>query len=297
MKRSWSIMLKVAGALFLVGIVFSAAGVMMGAKTIEYEDGEFVVGHQSAGSLFQFGLWHDDDESYPVQNVRTVNLPDNTQIMKIEVEETIGNLRVVQGERWVIEYAVAFPEKFFYQLDNGKLKIEYKREKNIAKVKGSEQITLTVPKDAALQELDIESALGNVDIKNLVCDEIEVASALGNLTLQNISAQKLSIDGALGDITMQNSVVNGKLEISEAMGDANIQGIFQGNVEIDGGMGDIHLTVQDAGADDYNLNLQRGLGELKIDGETLTRDLKRNNGQNREIKVDGGLGNITVDFD
>lgn len=297
MKRSWSIMLKVAGALFLVGIVFSAAGMMMGAKTIEYEDGEFVVGHQSAGSLFQFGLWHDDDKSYPVQSASTVNLPDNTQIKEIEVEETIGNLRVVQGERWGIEYAVAFPEKFFHQIDNGKLKIEYKREKNIARVKGSEQITLTVPKDAALQKLDIESSLGNVDIKNLVCDEVEVASALGNLTLQNISTQKISIDGALGDITMQNSVVNGKLEISEAMGDADIQGIFQGNVEIDGGMDNIHLTVQDAGVNDYNLNLQRGLGELKIDGETLTKDLERNNGKNRKIEIKGGLGNITVDFD
>ena len=64
--------------------------------------------------------------------------------------------------------------------------------------------------------------------------------------------------------------------------------------EINAGVGSLNIDLQGE-KDSYKIQANKGLGSIKIDGKELPDGESFGNGENY-IEVDGGVGNIKIDF-
>ena len=84
------------------------------------------------------------------------------------------------------------------------------------------------------------------------------------------------------------------------MGDVDISGGFGGEVELNCGMGSVNLEVQGASREDFDYDLDVGMGSLSVEGVEasgfLGGEYKTSDGKDRSITVDGGMGDVKISF-
>lgn len=84
------------------------------------------------------------------------------------------------------------------------------------------------------------------------------------------------------------------------MGDVDISGSFGGEVELNCGMGSVNLEVQGASREDFDYDLDVGMGSLSVEGMEvdgfLGGEYKTSDGKDRSITVDGGMGDVKISF-
>lgn len=117
---------------------------------------------------------------------------------------------------------------------------------------------------------------------------------------QSQEVEKLEIDAGVGDWQVGDEFLKCKnLEIDSGVGDCTIRADITGKLDIDGGVGDIHLILK-GGEEDFNYDIDGGIGSLDI-GDSHYSDLgneeKIDNHASKDIKIDSGVGEITIEFE
>lgn len=93
------------------------------------------------------------------------------------------------------------------------------------------------------------------------------------------------------------SILSGKIDdlnLDMGIGSVEITSVITGNSKIDAGIGNLDLRIQD-NKENYTIESDSGIGNIKIDGTKISDDSKYGNGKNI-IKIDGGIGNIDIEF-
>jgi len=185
-------------------------------------------------------------------------------VSKIDIEIGYGNVTIYGGDRYEI---FVYNESKYYEFkyeDNSAIKIEDKNDKmNWFTEDSAEeiQIEITVPKEIALSEL-------NIDV------------GAGMITIADIKTDSMDINSGAGDVIIENSVVR--------------------DVDIESGAGEIVLCLAGKSGE-YNCELSTGVGEVYVDGSTGLGFVgghyeQKNNNRQQTIKAVSGVGNIYVEF-
>ena len=66
-------------------------------------------------------------------------------------------------------------------------------------------------------------------------------------------------------------------------------------VKINAGIGNLELNIQD-NKENYTIKADKGIGYIKRDGKEVADDVTYGDGENN-IKIDGGIGSIKIDFE
>lgn len=82
--------------------------------------------------------------------------------------------------------------------------------------------------------------------------------------------------------------------IDIGIGELNFTGAFTGKSSIDYGIGETNLILY-GDADDYQIELDKGLGEMTVDRMEMGDDSIYGSGNNH-ISVDGGIGELNISF-
>ena len=167
-------------------------------------------------------------------------------------------------------------------LEDGTLTVEYDYpEGEYSNVSIEDTITLTFPKGLELERMEVESGLGSIEV-------------------QDVTAQQIEISGGLGDFDATNLNASQRLYIDAGMGDVDVSGSFGGEVELNCGMGSVNLEVQGASREDFDYDLDVGMGSLSVEGVEasgfLGGEYKTSDGKDRSITVDGGMGDVKISF-
>ena len=299
--KSWMKgMLAASGALLMMGVALTVTGQLMGAKSLEYHNGEWHLNDNKNASLF---LEWNDEQAPRSKTEKEFSLEGET-IESIKTEDDItANLVIRQGNAWEISYDLDYPEKFSYQLKGKELKIDYQQPSNSSLDGAEEQvITITVPKDAQLKEIDVASSMGNIEMDDLICQKVEAECSLGNNTVNNLQAEEIELSNSLGNITTQNLTVEKEAKFSASTGNIDADGTFHGNVEVSVDLGNARLIVRGASRNDYELEASSDMGNLvidgdKMDGEMMGADFQLENGQDRKIQIDSSVGDVEITFE
>ena len=299
--KSWMKgMLAASGALLMMGVALTVTGQLMGTKSLEYHNGEWHLNDNKNASLF---LEWNDEQAPRSKTEKEFSLEGET-IESIKTEDDItANLVIRQGNAWEISYDLDYPEKFSYQLKGKELKIDYQQPSNSSLDGAEEQvITITVPKDAQLKEIDVASSMGNIEMDDLICQKVEAECSLGNNTVNNLQAEEIELSNSLGNITTQNLTVEKEAKFSASTGNIDADGTFHGNVEVSVDLGNARLIVRGASRNDYELEASSDMGNLVIDGdemdgEMMGADFQLENGQNRKIQIDSSVGDVEITFE
>ncbi len=199
-------------------------------------------------------------------------------VREIEIDWADGNVRVQYGAVDAVKveekYKGSLPEEkqMHWYVNGGTLKIRYDLHKSWSKTTPKD-LTVTIPKDMQLGELEIDLGAGNVLAEGINAGKIDVDAGAADISLRAMQAvSNLDIDLGAGDVTAGFVQTPGRIDIDSASG--NVRMAFPENAG---------LTIAfDAAAGDFSSDLPFkkdggryifGDGAANIDVECALGDL------------------------
>ncbi len=223
-----------------------------------------------------------------------------TGVKKINIENSSGNLIIKTGDQFLVE-AENVSEDFNAKLNaGGTLTITDRREFEFLwfNVNGfhnpNSKITVYLPSDFIAQETELSTGAGTVTVENLNTERLIISAGAGNVNGSGLTAERVIIDGGVGNIDLQD-VNFSDADIDCGVGNLTIDGILLGKTKIDCGVGSVALDLQ-GHINDYDLEVDSGMGTIRLNGEKILDDYETDNNADNRIKIDGGMGNVTINI-
>lgn len=155
-------------------------------------------------------------------------------------------------------------------------------------------VTLSIPKDFVFDSAAIETGAGKVKVDALAADELRLSLGAGEADIKNLTANShADIDGGAGEVKISGGRLC-NLKLNMGVGEMTLKSRIEGNSRLDYGIGEVKLTLL-GNREDYRIEIDKGIGEARIEGENMRDDSVYGTGTNR-IKIDGGIGAIRIEF-
>lgn len=216
----------------------------------------------------------------------------NENIESVKLDLSTSNLVIETGEEFQVD-AKNVSSRFSSKVKNGTLIVE-ETGKWFFNNRFHGKITITVPKDVLLRSLDINSGAGRIEITDIEANKFDLDQGAGSIVIKDSSFSKTSIDGGAGEIVVSSSTLN-NLSLDAGVGRVKMEASILGKSDIECGVGEIDITLLGQ-EEDYQLNLEKGLGSLEVNGKGYSSESTYGSGDNL-IHIEGGVGSISVSFD
>lgn len=144
---------------------------------------------------------------------------------------------------------------------------------------GEGKIRLYLPENLVLEEASLNIGAGRLIAQTVSADSISLSVGAGEADVDWLEAREIDLDCGAGEITAAGNAVR--------------------EVDIDCGVGDVEFAA--AGSEQsYNYKIRCGVGNVdcgegKYSGIGVEQDIQ--NGADRTMDIDCGVGNVTVDFE
>lgn len=210
-------------------------------------------------------------------------------ISRLDIDLKSTSLKILRGKYFEIKKENLSEEvKFNFNGDTLKITEEsFKFWKN----KTGGVLTIFVPEDKDIYDLDISIGAGMVEIKDIIADNFDLEQGAGKVEIKSSTFYEASIEGGAGKIDIEDSTLK-NLDMSAAVGSTHIEGNILGDSKIECGVGSVKLKLRGA-REDYRVEVEKGIGSIKVDGEDAQATF--GNGNN-SLKIEGGVGSVIVDF-
>lgn len=280
--------------LLTVGIITAIAGVVLSVADGQYIDG-------SEADVISYTREFEDVKSLDI-NYGEVN-----------VEIKTGDSFRVEATNVPEDYEAKLTNNGTLQIGNGEDHQWFFLNIHIFDNVKKGKYLITVPVDFVAEELRIhgsgnlsmeginakklvlDTGSGSLKATRLVADKAKVDGGSGDLYFEKVTISDFQLDSGSGAVTMVESELS-NMDLDSGSGAVNISGILQGDTKIESGSGNVSLQI-DAHEDDYELDCDTGSGGIWISGEKVGNEYHSYNKSSRNrIKVDGGSGRISIDF-
>lgn len=178
-------------------------------------------------------------------------------------------------------------------VSDGKLSISDEHKGFALNSKGV-HLDIYIPKDMHFDSVDVDAGAGSVKIDELCADVLEIDLGAGEAQIDKLTADKSAkINSGAGELTINEGVLN-NLEMDMGVGEVNLTGAILGKSKVDYGIGEANMTLVGT-EDDYEIDLDKGIGGARLEGKTMKDDSVYGSGDNK-IEIDGGIGEINITF-
>ena len=165
----------------------------------------------------------------------------NEKLTDVTIDMNEADINIKYGDKLSVD--ASFPEKYEpkVELKGGKL-IIYQRD-NVKHISDSDgfKVDIMIPNNAALDNVKIDVAAGDIDIKDVKADNLDINANAGDIDIKDITAGKIDIDANAGDIDVSN-VTGDKVDIDANAGDINLMESTVKSAEVNANAGDIDIT-------------------------------------------------------
>lgn len=148
------------------------------------------------------------------------------QFSEIKLNTSIGAVRIQEGSGYYIESIYDKPYlKPNYEVRNGVLTVGQHTRKSKSGNHNC-KIVITVPSGADIKSLDIESNVGDVDIRNITGNKLNVSLNIGEVELYNIDFNNIEVTNNIGEVSVKTAddIENYTLRLSSDIGAVNVKG-------------------------------------------------------------------------
>lgn len=206
-------------------------------------------------------------------------------INELNVNVSFSKLVIVSGEKFRVE---SNNNAVIVNNSNGVLKVvDGKRLKN-------NNITIYIPSDFIFDKVNIDTGVSSVNIDRLSGYDIDLNLGMGNLSINSLTAiDKCDIDTGAGRVFINDADIN-NLDLDIGAGQFTYNGIMRNRAIVDAGVGDVNINLKNR--DSYVVYVEKGIGNITIDGVSVGDGYAYGNGNNR-VDISGGIGSIKVNFD
>ncbi len=240
------------------------------------------------GSLFS-----DDDAEWGDVIGETKNYTVSSEISDLNIQINAADFYIKEGNSFSIESNLKNLE---VDEKNGCLTL-----KDLTKIKlnGSNAyenavLTIWVPVGTVFDNVNIKTGAGRFTVDSLSAATIGFELGAGDVTISKLIAEKsANIEGGAGRITISDGAIK-NLDLEMGLGQLNLTAALTGDCNLDSGVGEMNVTLLGS-KDDYELDIEKGIGNITVDGKNVTDYGSSGNGAN-EVDIHGGVGAINVRF-
>lgn len=197
----------------------------------------------------------------------------------INVDLNISELTIKPGVGYELYYNCSKKLVPKYEIMDDILYLEQKKVNVLGPHIGSPktEIVITVPKDLYLKSLNVESAVGDVEISNINADSAEIDTNVGELDIVSCGFNTLEIDADVGDVTVKECIFK-RMGIETNVGEVKVKELSDIN--------------------DYDVTVDTDIGEISVNGKDYKRSYHStaSTGDAKgEIVITSNVGDVTLD--
>ena len=221
-------------------------------------------------------------------------------IRDLNIEVGVGELTI---EYWdEDEISISYPDSFMKTEQNGEeLSLETKDNWfwwNLFGIwnDGSYQVTITLPRGYAFDEVEISTGAGTANIERLEAVSLYLKTGAGELNANEvIVTENITIEAGVGETTIHNLRAK-EADFSIGVGELYIGGMVDGDISADCGVGELTIELSNWETD-FNYDISCGVGEVSINGKSYSgigRTEEKNNDASYDFDISCGVGEIQV---
>lgn len=211
------------------------------------------------------------------------------EIKTLDVSISGAELTITTGD---VPSVKVVGDKITVKNVDGHLKI---KEKNSLFHATNANKTIVVVLPASLDSVSIETGAGKLNIEGIEAHKLELSLGAGNTVLKNVTVSgEAQIEGGVGALEVIDSTVR-DMDLDMGIGNVSIKAALLGESKFSCGIGDFDLTLT-GGKDTYTLDIDKGVGNVTVDGTDVHGSYKVGNGSGR-VDIDCGVGSVTVVFE
>lgn len=206
---------------------------------------------------------------------------------ELDIDIKNSSLIIKTGDEFLIE---TNSENISCNNDGNKLVIKESKS-SFFKTKDIKTVTIYIPNNMFLNEIDLETGVGKVNIDNLNTNNLELSFGVGDVLINEIKVNYAKIETGVGKVTIKNGNFS-NLDLDTGLGEVNITSLIKKVGKIDTGVGNLNLNLI---GKDYKIKVNKGFGVTKINGKEVSDSQVLGNG-NVFVFVDGGIGKIDINY-
>lgn len=234
-----------------------------------------------------------------LENENTISKDDVIDIesvQNLDVDSGIGEFYIEPSDEFRV-VAQNVSEKYECRVENGTLKVSNKTKGKIKfNDSNTPKVTIYVPKSFYFYSAELNLGAGETNISSLRADKIDIDCGAGELNIDYIEArEEISIDGGVGEFTIRDSVLN-NLDFEAGVGESHITSKLTGKCEIDTGVGQTSINLIDFDESNGKIVTNKGIGEIRVNGNSAKSEDSFGNGNDNIIKISGGVGEIKLEY-
>lgn len=239
------------------------------------------------GISSMFFLFDDNDSILEEMKVLTLDGEQVFTVLDIDIRGT--SLDIVESKEFKVETNNKYIE---VNQSNDKVTIKEKKQAWYRN-SGKSKLVVYMPADMELEKFIVDAGAGKVSIDSARTRDLDFNLGAGQVTIGNlIASKKAKIDGGAGEIIIKDGSLN-NLDFDMGVGRAEISAEILGKSDIDAGVGELEIHLFGK-KDDYQITVDKGVGMIRIDGESM-KSSTYGDGTNK-IDIDGGVGSIRIEF-
>lgn len=217
-----------------------------------------------------------------------ISATSNSEITEIKTELSASSLEIKTGDSFQVE---SNSKNIEYKMDNKCLVIKEKKS-TLPFHWNQVKVTVTIPKGTVFQTAEIGAGAGEVDIEELIADSLKIELGAGELQAKTLIANSNArIDGGAGSVSVTDGALH-NAALDMGVGELDYNGTLTGFSRVDYGIGETQLSLT-GNENDYQISLDKGVGEATLNGMKMGDDSVYGTGTNR-IEIDGGIGEIDI---
>ena len=227
-----------------------------------------------------------DPEDMVLEEAQTFDVTGDISSFKLQI--SAAEVTVTQGEAFSVKSNLKYLK---VENDGGCLEIV---ETKKGKTYRGAFCEITIPSGMVFDRADLECGAGRVTIESLSAKDLQVDLGAGEVLIGYLFAEKeAEIDGGAGKLTVQKGDLH-DMVLDMGVGELILTARLTGNCEVNCGVGSTKLCLL-GDSDDYRIDVEKGIGDVSVDGKSLSDGAVWGSGENR-LELDGGIGSIEVTF-
>lgn len=239
--------------------------------------------------LSQISTYFNNNDSDMLEDLEEMNINiDNISMIDIDIR--YANLIIKTGDTLKAETNNKY---ITIKQENNKLIINEKKH-SLFNNNDKSNLIIYVPQDFIFDGVSIEAGAGKIQIDNLNTKILKFDLGAGKTEINNlVVSTSAEIDGGAGEITISNGNIK-NLDLDTGVGKCTLTSELIGKNEIDVGVGELDITLLGS-KEDYKIIAEKGIGNIKIDSESIKSEQVYGTGINI-IDISGGIGSINIKF-
>ncbi len=212
-----------------------------------------------------------------------------SDINEIKIEIGAADFTIEQGESFFVESNL----KYLNVEDNdGVLTIQ--ETKKFSRNYNGAVLRLYIPADTVFGSVDISTGAGKFTVDYLSANNINFELGAGEVSINTLVAKEsANIEGGAGKIVISDGALH-NLDLVMGVGQLNLTSALSGVSKFNMGIGESNINVI-GNKEDYRLDIEKGIGNITVDGTSVSNTKNFGNGSNF-IEVHGGIGAIHIQF-